>query len=97
MKYLDIIKGENPMVNSLISRVCRINIWYLNPDIVIQCEYIITGRCVFDILLNRIFDIYYQFKSCVLYCSVIQACKTVKFLYMKKFLLISCTQIDLCQ
>lgn len=70
MKYLDIIKGENPMVNGLISRVYRINIWYLNPDIVIQCEYIITGRCVFDILLNRIFLIFIIGLSTV--CCIVQ-------------------------
>lgn len=33
MKQFDIIKGQNFMVNGLINRVCRINIWDLDFDI----------------------------------------------------------------
>lgn len=78
------------MVNGLINRVCRINIWYLDPDIMIQCEYILDVYLISCKTGYLIFNSYYQIKYSVVYCSVIQACKTVKFLYMKNFLLISC-------
>lgn len=57
--------------------------WYM-----IQCEYII--RCVFDVLWNRIFGIWWLLSVKVQCGVLIQACKTVQFLYTKNFPLISC-------
>lgn len=57
------------MVNGLINRVCRINIWYIDPDIMIQCEYILDVYLISCKTGYLIINSYYQIKySGVLFC-----------------------------